>query len=107
MDETNQQSNMALVVIDTQREKIAIAEANRLGIPVVGIVDTKCDPDPIDYVIPANDDAIKTARLLFNVLSSAVWEGRQQYMKAAGIEIPYEKRDLYVKELPEAFGQAG
>ena len=77
----------ALVVIDTQREKIAVAEANRLGIPVVGIVDTKCDPDPIDYVVPANDDAIKAARVLFGLISDAVWEGRQRYLKERGLPI--------------------
>lgn len=77
----------ALVVIDTQREKIAIQEANRLNIPVVGIVDTKCNPDPVDYVIPANDDAIKSAKVLFTLLSDAVWEGRQKYLKEAGLPL--------------------
>jgi len=76
----------ALVVIDTMREKIAVAEANRLGIPVVAIVDTKCDPDPVDYVIPANDDAIKSSQLLFDTLSDAVWEGVQVRLKSQGID---------------------
>ena len=76
----------ALVVIDTMREKIAVAEANRLGIPVIAIVDTKCDPDPIDFVIPANDDAIKSSKLLFETLAEAVWEGVQARLKSQGID---------------------
>jgi len=67
----------ALVVIDSKKEKIAVAEANKLGIPIVSIVDTNCDPDEIDYVIPGNDDAIRAVALIVNVLASAVLEGRQ------------------------------
>src|SRR5699024_286329 len=54
----------AIFVVDPRKERIAIAEANKLNIPVIGIVDTNCDPDEIDYVIPANDDAIRAVRLL-------------------------------------------
>jgi len=66
-----------LVVIDSKKEKIAVAEANKLGIPIVSIVDTNCDPDEIDFVIPGNDDAIRAVALIVNVLASAVLEGRQ------------------------------
>jgi small subunit ribosomal protein S2 len=64
-------------IIDTKKEHIAVTEANRLRIPVVAIVDTNCDPDIIDYVIPGNDDAIRSAQLLCRVISDAVIEGRE------------------------------
>jgi small subunit ribosomal protein S2 len=66
----------AIFVIDTKKEHIAVTEANRLGIPVVAIVDTNCDPDVIDFVIPGNDDAIRSATLLSRVIADAVIEGR-------------------------------
>jgi len=64
-------------IIDTKKEKIAVAEANRLGIPIVGIVDTNCDPDVIQYPIPGNDDAIRAIRLFGRMVSDAVVEGQQ------------------------------
>src|SRR5699024_2161062 len=67
----------ALFVIDPRKEAIAIAEARKLGIPTVGIVDTNCDPDEIDYVIPANDDAIRAVKLLSGKMADAIIEGRQ------------------------------
>jgi small subunit ribosomal protein S2 len=66
----------AVFVIDTKKEHIAVTEANRLHIPVVAVVDTNCDPDIIDYVIPGNDDAIRSANLLCRVIADAVTEGR-------------------------------
>ncbi|MBO1003778.1 30S ribosomal protein S2 [Pseudogracilibacillus auburnensis] len=67
----------ALFVIDPRKESIAIAEARKLGIPIIGIVDTNCDPDEIDYVIPANDDAIRAVKLLTGKMADAVVEGKQ------------------------------
>ncbi|HBG15001.1 MAG TPA: 30S ribosomal protein S2 [Synergistaceae bacterium] len=67
----------ALVVVDPKREDIAVLEARKLGIPIVGIVDTNCDPDLIDYPIPGNDDAIRAIKLIIGLLASAVIEGRQ------------------------------
>lgn len=67
----------ALFVIDPKNETIAISEAKKLGIPVVAVVDTNCDPDPIDYVIPGNDDAIRAIRLLTSKMADAVIEGSQ------------------------------
>src|SRR6204780_2996514 len=67
----------AIFVIDTKKEHIAVTEANRLHIPVVAVVDTNCDPDVIDYVIPGNDDAIRSANLMCRVMSDAVNEGRE------------------------------
>ncbi|MFQ5950061.1 MAG: 30S ribosomal protein S2 [Nitrospiria bacterium] len=73
----------ALFVIDTIKEKTAVLEANRLGVPVIAIVDTNCDPDEIDYIIPGNDDAIRSIRLLTGKITDAVLEGRQLQEKAA------------------------
>lgn len=67
----------ALFVVDPRKERIAIQEAHILGIPVVAIVDTNCDPDEIDYVIPGNDDAIRAVRLLSETMANAVLEGKQ------------------------------
>jgi small subunit ribosomal protein S2 len=66
----------AIFVIDTKKEHIAVTEANRLGIPVIAVVDTNCDPDLIDYVIPGNDDAIRSANLMCRIIAEAVIEGR-------------------------------
>ncbi|BEU87485.1 30S ribosomal protein S2 [Selenomonas sp. TAMA-11512] len=67
----------ALFVVDPRKEKIAVAEARKLHIPIVAIVDTNCDPDEVDYVIPGNDDAIRAVRLLTAAMADAVVEGRQ------------------------------
>jgi len=67
----------ALFVVDPRKEKIAVAEAKKLGIPIVAIVDTNCDPDDIDYVIPGNDDAIRAVKLISQVMANALIEGRQ------------------------------
>lgn len=67
----------ALFVVDPRKEHNAIAEARKLHIPIVAIVDTNCDPDEIDYVIPANDDAIRAIRLISSTMANAVQEGRQ------------------------------
>ncbi|MGH7362097.1 MAG: 30S ribosomal protein S2, partial [Candidatus Methylomirabilales bacterium] len=66
----------AVFVIDTKKERIAVREANRLGVPVVAVVDTNCDPDEITYPIPGNDDAIRAIRLLTARVADAVIEGR-------------------------------
>jgi small subunit ribosomal protein S2 len=66
----------AVVVVDTKKERIAVREARRLGIPVVALVDTNCDPDEIDYPIPGNDDAIRSIKLITSLLADAVLEGR-------------------------------
>lgn len=67
----------ALFIIDPRKERIAVAEARKLGIPIVGIVDTNCDPDEIDYVIPGNDDAIRAVKLLTAKMADAIMESRQ------------------------------
>ena len=67
----------AFFVVDPKKEKIAVKEARILGIPVVGIVDTNCDPDDVDFIIPANDDAIRAVKLITSRMADAVIEGRQ------------------------------
>jgi len=75
----------AIWVVDTKKEVIAVAEAHKLGIPVVAILDTNCDPDEVDYKIPGNDDAIRSVTLLTRVIADAVAEGlRQRSAKAQG-----------------------
>ena len=73
----------AIFVIDTKKERIAVREARRLGIPVVAVVDTNCDPEEIDYPIPGNDDAIRSIRLMAARVADAVQEGRAMRLKAA------------------------
>jgi len=68
----------AIFVIDTKKEHIAVGEARKLGMPVIAIVDTNCDPDEVDYVIPGNDDAIRSVSLVTKVLADAIGEGRQE-----------------------------
>ena len=67
----------AMFVVDPRKEKIAVAEAHKLGIPVVAIVDTNCDPDEVDYVIPGNDDAIRAVKLIASTMANAIIEDRQ------------------------------
>ena len=76
----------ALFVIDPRKEKIAVSEAKKLGIPVVAIVDTNCDPDEVDYVIPGNDDAIRAVKLISQTMADAIIEGRQGQQGAAEAE---------------------
>src|SRR5881296_2126690 len=72
----------AVYVIDTKKEHIAVAEARKLGIPVIAIVDTNCDPDEVDFVIPGNDDAIRSVALVTRIIADALAEGRQEGRQA-------------------------
>ena len=89
----------AVFIIDCKKEKIAISEAKKLGIPTVAIVDTNCDPDDIDYVIPGNDDAIRTIRLVTSRLADAAIEGAHErqsaFLDGAGAS---EEAPIYVHE---------
>ena len=82
-----------MFVVDPKKEKIAVSEARKLGIPVVAIVDTNCDPDEVDYVIPGNDDAIRAVKLIAGAMSSAVLEGRQGESEAAEEEAAAEETE--------------
>ena len=81
----------ALFVVDPRKEHIAVLEARKLNIPIVATVDTNCDPDEVDYVIPANDDAIRAVRLLASKMADAVLEGRQGQQTAEVAEAPAEE----------------
>ncbi|MHB8834756.1 MAG: 30S ribosomal protein S2 [Candidatus Methylomirabilia bacterium] len=92
----------AVFIIDTKKERIAVHEANRLGIPVIATVDTNCDPDGIDFVIPGNDDAIRSVKLITGTIADAVLEGRaiwQEKQSAAAQKVQ--------EEADEAAEQAG
>ena len=80
-----------IYVVDTKKETIAVREARKLGIPVVGIVDTNCDPDEVDWPIPANDDAIRAVKLITSIIADAVLEGRQVTEPGEGFEIKIEE----------------
>lgn len=82
----------AIYVVDPRKERIAVAEARKLGLPVIAIVDTNCDPDEIDYVIPGNDDAIRAVRLITSKMADAVLEGRQ------GEDAPEETGEAKLEE---------
>ena len=81
----------AMFVVDPRKEHIAVLEARKLHIPIVATVDTNCDPDEIDYVIPANDDAIRAVRLLAGKMADAVLEGRQGQQTAENEAAPAEE----------------
>lgn len=76
----------ALFIVDPRKEKIAVAEAKKLGIPIVAIVDTNCDPDDVDYIIPGNDDAIRAVKLISGAMANAIIEGKEGQMGAAAAE---------------------
>ncbi len=79
----------ALFIVDPRKERIAVAEARKLNIPIVSIVDTNCDPDEIDYIIPGNDDAIRAVRLISGAMADAILEGRQgEQMEDAAPAMP-------------------
>ena len=84
-----------LFIVDPRKEKIAVSEAKKLGIPVVAIVDTNCDPDDVDYVIPGNDDAIRAVKLICGAMANAIIEGKEGQMGAAA------RDDKEVEELVE------
>ncbi|MEZ5170158.1 MAG: 30S ribosomal protein S2 [Acidimicrobiia bacterium] len=90
----------AVFIIDTQKEHIAVTEAQRLGIPIVAVVDTNCDPDIVDYVIPGNDDAIRAAQLLTRVIADAAVEGRQLAQATGAVEEATEEADTPKAPVP-------
>lgn len=83
----------ALFIVDPRKEKIAVAEAKKLNIPIVAIVDTNCDPDEVDYVIPGNDDAIRAVKLIAGAVANALIEGRQGEQEAPAEETTTEEAE--------------
>lgn len=86
----------AMVVVDINREAIAVREANRVGIPVVAMVDTNCDPDPINYPIPANDDSTRSVKLIINALTDAIIKAGAEYAQSRAQE--QQSRPAEIKE---------
>ena len=82
-----------IFVVDPKKEHIAVQEARKLNIPLVGLVDTNCDPNDVDYVIPGNDDAIRAVKLVTDVLANAVIEGKQGESLEAEEEQPVEESE--------------
>ncbi len=95
----------ALYVVDSRYEQIAIKEANKLGIPVVAIVDTNCDPDGIDYVIPGNDDAIRAIRLLTSLVANAALKGKELHEEAVQAQTDKEAEEEAAEQQAEAVAQ--
>ena len=91
----------ALFIVDPRKERIAVAEAKKLGIRIVAIVDTNCDPDEIDYVIPGNDDAIRAVKLISATMANAIIEGREGQMGAAAQETADETAAEETEEAAE------
>src|SRR5258705_5053747 len=98
----------AIFVIDTKKERIAVAETNRLGIPVIGVVDTNCDPDVVDYPLPGNDDAIRSIRLFARFVSDTLLSARQEAQEGADAAPPPEppRPEGNVPSLPDAVASA-
>ena len=90
-----------MFVVDPRKEKNAIAEAHKLGIPVIAIVDTNCDPEEADYPIPGNDDAIRAVKLIAATIGNAVIEGRQGEQNAAESEQDAAAADVSLDMLDE------
>jgi len=91
-----------LFVIDSKKEETAVKEARKLSIPIVGLIDTNCDPNLIDFPIPGNDDAMKSIRLVTSLIADSIIEGRKQFLEGKGvIEFPVEEEEVQEKIVPE------
>lgn len=91
----------ALFIVDPRKERIAVAEAKKLGIPIVAIVDTNCDPDEVDYVIPGNDDAIRAVKLISETIANAIIEGREGQMGAAASDAEEIEEEVQEEKVAE------
>jgi small subunit ribosomal protein S2 len=94
----------AAFIVDTKKEETAVREARRLGIPVIGLIDTNSDPDLVDYPIPGNDDATKSISAIATVIADTIIEGRKKflsYLSQEGVKLEEDKQDLSVEVLPE------
>jgi len=94
----------AVFIVDTKKEETAVAEARRLGIPIIGLIDTNSNPDLIDYPIPGNDDATKSIRTVATIIADTVIEGRKKflsYLAQEGVKVQEAKNDIPAEVLPE------
>ena len=98
----------AIFVVDPKKERIAVLEAKKLGIPVVGLVDTNCSPEDVDYPIPGNDDAIRAVKLITDVMANAVIEGKQgEILEVAQEEVPTEEEtQVETKDIEEVVAES-
>ena len=88
----------AMFIVDPRKERIAVKEAKKLGIPIIAIVDTNCDPDEIDAVIPGNDDAIRAVKLIAETIANAVIEGRQGEQGSAAVEVEEASEEVAAED---------
>ena len=86
----------AMIVVDTKKEEIAVAEANRLGIPVVGLIDTNSDPDKIGYPIPGNDDAVKSIKFIMSLLVDSILDGRREFVAGKKAQVVAQTQEVTV-----------
>ena len=91
-------------IVDTKKEKIAVAEANRLGIPIVGVVDTNCDPSTINFPIPGNDDALRAIKLFSGLVADSIAEARSMALEGADQETVSFGGDASEAETPAPAG---
>ncbi|MDD5098017.1 MAG: 30S ribosomal protein S2 [Candidatus Omnitrophica bacterium] len=94
----------AVFIVDTKKEETAVKEARRLGIPVIGLIDTNSNPDLIDYPIPGNDDATKSIRTVATIMADTIIEGRKKflsYLSQEGVKVEEAKQDIAAELLPE------
>ena len=91
----------AMFVVDPKNERIAILEARKLNIPIVGLVDTNCNPEDVDYPIPGNDDAIRAVKLITDVMANAIIEGRQGEMVAEEPAMQEQVAEEEVKDIEQ------
>ena len=83
-----------MFIVDTKKEEIAVAEANRLGIPVVALIDTNSDPDLIQYPIPGNDDAVKSIKFVASLITDSVIEGRKEYLTGKQVQTQAQAQEV-------------
>jgi len=86
----------AIFIVDTKKEEIAVAEANRLGIPVIGLIDTNSDPDLIQYPIPGNDDAVKSVKFIAGLIVDSVIEGRNEFLAGKKVQKEAQAQEVLV-----------
>ncbi len=97
----------ALFVVDSHKEETAVREARKLDIPIIGLIDTNCDPDLIDFPVPGNDDALKAIRLIVHILADSVIEGREKFLKDMATPIAKEKKPEVDTEAAKAEDKKG
>lgn len=86
----------AMFIVDTKKEEIAVAEANRLGIPVVGLIDTNSDPDMIQYPVPGNDDAVKSIKFIASLITDSIIEGRKEFAAGKKAQVQSQAQEVAV-----------